>query len=71
MHGRHMVDLWYCTLSLSFLCLVSIDLIIAFKVLYKESTGTVDRPSIKPLTKQSVYTLFIQYFEGSDEANGC
>ena len=36
-----------------FLCFVLIGFFTAFKVLYKESTDTVDRPSIMPPTKQS------------------
>ena len=33
--------------------LVSIGLVTAFKVLYTESTDTVDRPSIKPPAKEN------------------
>ena len=33
------------SLKATFLCLVSIGLVTGFKVLYKESTDTVDRPS--------------------------
>ena len=39
-------------LKAAFLCVVSSALVTAFKVLYKESIETVDRPSIKPPTKK-------------------
>ena len=47
---------WRYYLSLlkaTFLCVVSSTFITAFKVLYKESIETVDRPSIKLPTKKS------------------
>ena len=40
-------------LKAAFLCFVSNAIVTAFKVLYKESIETVDRPSIKPPTKKS------------------
>ena len=42
-------------LKAAFLCFVSSALVTAFKVLYKESIETVDRPSTKPPTKKSAF----------------
>ena len=45
---------YYLTpLKAAFLCFVSSAFVTAFKVLYKESTETVNRPSTKPPTKKS------------------
>ena len=52
-YGSGMSVLGLGPLKAAFLCFVSSALVTAFKVLYKESIETVDRPSTKPPTKKS------------------